>query len=145
MIWRKASFLREPFSMAKYVISADPCPDMEKLPIVICVDVEPEERAIEPKVASDWLGFEKTFEFFERLRPHLEDVTGTAAHFSWFVRIDPQIAQTYGGPAWSVALYGRLLDSLLASHEYIGLRNQTWRNYQPVVTSIAVIGNQQCT
>jgi len=143
MIWRKASFLREPFSMAKHVISADPCPDMEKLPIVICVDVEPEERAIEPKVASDWLGFEKTFEFFEQLRPHLEDVTGTAAHFSWFVRMDPQIAQAYGGPAWSVARYGRLLDRLSASGDEIGLHIHAWRWDQAFGNWIADMGNQE--
>ncbi len=116
---------------------------MEKLPIVICIDVEPEERAIDPKVAAEWLGFEKTFEFFEKLRPQLEDVTGAAAHFSWFVRMDPQIAQTYGSPAWSVARYGRLLDCLSASGDEIGLHIHAWRWDEAFGNWIADMGNQE--
>jgi hypothetical protein len=48
---------------------------MEKSPILICIDVEPEERSIDPKATPDWIGFEKTFEFFEKFRPQIEDVT----------------------------------------------------------------------
>jgi hypothetical protein len=116
---------------------------MEKLPIAICIDVEPDERAIDPRVAADWLGFEKTFEFFERLRPQLEDVTGAAAHFSWFVRMDPQIAQAYGSPAWSVARYGKLLDRLLASGDEIGLHIHAWRWDEAFGNWIADMGNQE--
>jgi hypothetical protein len=116
---------------------------MEKLPIVICIDVEPDERAIDPRVAAEWFGFEKTFEFFERLRLQLEDVTGTAAHFSWFVRMDPQIAQAYGSPAWSIAHYGRLFYRLSSSGDEIGLHIHPWRWDDAFGNWISDMGNQE--
>jgi hypothetical protein len=116
---------------------------MEKLPIVICIDVEPEERAINPRVAADWVGFEKTFEFFEELRPQLQDATGSPVHFSWGVRMDPQIAHVYGNPAWAVARYGRLFDRLAASGDDIGLHVHPWRWDEGFGEWIADMGNQE--
>jgi len=116
---------------------------MEKLSFVICVDVEPEERAIDPKVTADWIGFEKTFEFFEELRPRLGDATGAPVHFSWFLRMDPQIAQVYGNPAWAVARYDRLLDRLQASGDEIGLHVHAWRWDRASSNWIADMGNQK--
>ena len=116
---------------------------MEKIPIVICIDVEPEERAIDPNVAADWIGFEKTFEFFEELRPRLEDTTRSAVHFSWFVRMDPQIAHTYGSPAWPVIRYRRLFDRIAASGDEVGLHIHPWRWDEGFDGWISDMGNQE--
>ena len=116
---------------------------MEKIPIVICIDVEPEERAIDPNVAADWVGFERTFEFFEGLRPHLEDATGSLVHFSWFVRMDPQVAHTYGNPAWSVLRYRRLFDRMAASGDEIGLHTHAWRWEDGFNGWFSDMGNQE--
>ena len=116
---------------------------MKKFPIVICLDVEPNERAIDPRIAADWTGFEKTFEFFEELRPKLEDATGAAVHFSWGVRMDPQIAQVYGNPAWAIGRYGRLFDRLVASGDEIGLHVHCWRWDEALGNWISDMGNQE--
>ena len=100
---------------------------MKKIPVIICIDVEPDLRAIDPNAESDWVGFEKTLEFFRELRPRLEQVTGSPAHFSWFVRMDPQIAHTYGFPAWPVTRYRRLFDYIAESGDEIGLHVHAWR------------------
>jgi len=47
-----------------------------RIPILICIDVEPNERKLDPQVRVDWTGFEKSYEFFSELRPRLEMVTG---------------------------------------------------------------------
>ena len=55
---------------------------MNKIPILICIDVEPDDREIDPDVRHDWKGFEKSYEFFTQLRPRLKAVTGSPVHFS---------------------------------------------------------------
>lgn len=116
---------------------------MEKIPIAICIDVEPEKRAIDPNIVADWVGFERTFEFFEELRPRLEDATRSAVHFSWFVRMDPQIAHAYGSPAWPVIRYRRLFDRIAASGDEIGLHIHAWRWDEGLDGWIADMGDQE--
>jgi hypothetical protein len=116
---------------------------MKKIPIVICIDVEPDLRAIDPNVAADWIGFEKTFEFFGALRPRLEAVTGSAAHFSWFVRMDPQIAHTYRDPAWPIGRYRRIFDHVAARGDEIGLHTHSWRWDEGFAGWISDMGNQE--
>jgi len=41
---------------------------VKKIPVVICIDVEPDERLIDPNLKKPWTGFERTFEFFTQLR-----------------------------------------------------------------------------
>jgi hypothetical protein len=116
---------------------------MEKIPIVICIDVEPDARVTDPNVAIDWAGFEKTFEFYEQLRPHLQDATQSLVHFSWFVRMDPQIADTYGSPDWAIARYRRLFDRMEAAGDDIGLHTHAWR-WEPESNEwIADMGDQE--
>lgn len=117
-------------------------PSMEKLSIAICVDVEPNERAIDPNVAKDWVGFEKTFEFFEELRPRLEYATQAPVHFSWFLRMDPQIAHAYGSPAWAITRYRRLFDRLETNGDEIGLHTHAWRWDEASSQWIADMGDQ---
>jgi len=100
---------------------------MEKIPIVICIDVEPDIRAIDPNVTNDWVGFEKTFEFYEELRPRLEDATSSAVRFSWFVRMDAQIEHTYGTPNWAATRYRHLFDRIEKHEDEIGLHAHAWR------------------
>ena len=68
----------------------------DKIPVVICLDVEPDERVFDPLSRPDWQGFERTWEYFSNFRPHLEHATGSPAHFSWFFRMDPQVEYVYG-------------------------------------------------
>src|SRR5262245_15611630 len=70
--------------------------DHGKRPVLLCVDVEPEGRAIDPEAPVDWDGFEQVHEYLAGLRPRLAAATGHPAHFSWFLRMDPQIERVHG-------------------------------------------------
>lgn len=92
-----------------------------RIPILICIDIEPDERKLDPRARVDWPGFEKSFEFFSALRPRLETATGSLVHFSWFLRMDPQIADIYGSPDWVVTRYRGLIKELEAAGDELGL------------------------
>lgn len=98
-----------------------------KIPVIICIDVEPDERLIDPAIQKDWKGFEVTYELFSRLRPRVEAATGSPAHFSWFFRMDPQIARTYGSASWAVTRYHSLIKEMKRSGDAIGLHTHSWQ------------------
>jgi hypothetical protein len=115
---------------------------MKGIPILISIDVEPDERAIDPNVPKDWDGFEKTCEFFRKLRPQLEDATQSPVNFSWFFRMDPQIAHTYGTASWSVRRYRELIEEMIAAGDDLGLHVHAWRWDEPSSQWIADMGDQ---
>ena len=97
---------------------------MAKIPVIICIDVEPDER--ETTAAKDWKGFEKTFRFFDALRCRLEEATEAPVRFSWFLRMDPQIGQTYGLSWWVAKHYGDVIAQLETAGDEIGLHAHAW-------------------
>ena len=100
---------------------------MKKIPVVMCIDVEPDERLTDPSVRCDWSGFERTFEFFHKLRPRLETKTDSPVHFSWFIRMDPQIQTTYGSASWAVTRYRPVIERIKQAGDAIGLHTHAWR------------------
>ncbi len=93
----------------------------------MCIDVEPDERLIDPSVQKDWIGFKATFEIFSKLRARVEAATGSPVHFSWFFRMDPQIAITYGSASWAVKRYDSLIREIKRAGDAIGLHAHSWR------------------
>lgn len=110
---------------------------------MICIDIEPDERAIDPRVRADWTGFEKSFEFFSELRPRLETATGSPVHFSWFLRMDPQVTHTYGSPDWVVTRYPRLIKDLEAAGDELGIHTHAWRWDEKSQNWVSDFGNPQ--
>ncbi len=100
---------------------------MRKIPVIICIDVEPDEREIDSAIAKDWQGFEETFKFFSNLRAPLEEATGAPVSFSWFFRMDPQIEHTYGLSWWVVRRYGEAIRQLELAGDELGLHTHAWR------------------
>lgn len=100
---------------------------MKKIPVVMCIDVEPDERLIDRSVQKDWSGFETTYELFNKLRPRLEAATRSPVHFSWFFRMDAQIASTYGSASWAVTRYRSLIERIKQAGDAIGLHTHAWR------------------
>jgi len=97
------------------------------IPILINIDVEPDEREVSLGDHSPWVGFEKTFAYFKTVRTRLEAVTQAPVHFNWLVRLDPQIETIYGDPAWPVTQYRHLLSELQNSGDEIGIHPHTWK------------------
>lgn len=100
---------------------------MERIPIVICIDVEPDEREIDTDSPGRWEGFEKTFEFFQRMRPAFEQATKAPVHYSWFVRMDPQIAHVYPAPEWALLHYREFFKLIDEAGDEIGVHTHAWR------------------
>ncbi|MBV8855370.1 MAG: hypothetical protein JOZ02_00280 [Acidobacteria bacterium] len=99
----------------------------EKIPVIICHDVEPDYRQISPDTGEDWEGFSETVQFFDALRGRLAEVTGAPAHFNWFFRMDPQIERVYGSPGWAAERYGELVARLERAGDEFGLHTHAWR------------------
>jgi hypothetical protein len=100
---------------------------MKNIAVLVCIDVEPDEREIHAMVPKDWDGFEKTVEFFNALRPRLIRATNSPVRFCWFLRMDPQIGQTYGDPLWAARRYRAVIDQLKASGDAFGVHTHAWR------------------
>ncbi len=115
---------------------------MKKIPVLICIDVEPDERAINPHRTDDWKGFEKIFDLFGQLRPRLEAATRSPAHVSWFLRMDPQITRVYGSASWAAARYRRLIEEIEAAGDEVGLHTHAWAWDEKSLRWIQDFGNQ---
>ena len=94
---------------------------MTKIPIIMCIDVEPDAHPVDLRPEKDWDGFLKAYQYFGRLRSRLERLTKSPVHFSWFLRIDPSMARIYGSPSWVVERYSGLIGELEAEGDEVGL------------------------
>ncbi|MFL5674650.1 MAG: hypothetical protein ACJ779_06570 [Chloroflexota bacterium] len=96
------------------------------IPTILCFDVEPDDIEV-PTGAPPWAGFERLVERADAWRERLTIATRRPVRFSWFLRMDPQIAEAYGTPGWVVDRYGGQLDRLRAAGDVIGLHPHALR------------------
>lgn len=101
--------------------------DRAPLPVVLCLDVEPDLRVLERGVAGRWAGFEELLPRIEALRERVADLTRASASFSWFLRMDPQVADTWGSPGWAAERYATEFADLESRGDQLGLHTHTWR------------------
>src|SRR5437764_7628522 len=107
--------------------SSSPQRMRRRRPVVLCVDVEPDARTFDPADPPPWNGFERFLERLPPLRQHLEQITDAPVRVTWFLRMDPQVEQTWGSPEWVVDAYGSALDELWEGGDELGLHTHTWR------------------
>jgi hypothetical protein len=98
-----------------------------KIPVIMCIDVEPDAREVEAFDWAGWKGFIAAHRFFTQLRPQLEGATGAPVRFSWFLRMDPQIEHAYGSPSWVVKRYSEIFRELESAGDELGLHTHVWR------------------
>jgi hypothetical protein len=98
-----------------------------ELPVVVCFDSEPDIRVLDRGEAEPWAGFEEILSRARALRARLAELTGAPASFSWTLRMDPQIADTWGSPAWAAEHYASELAELASQGDEFGLHTHTWR------------------
>jgi hypothetical protein len=98
-----------------------------KIPVVLCVDIEPDEFFVDRKNPRPWSGFEFSHGYLKGLRWKLEDSTGRPVHFNWSLRMDPQVAIAYGSPAWAVDRYAKFFDEYQSSGDELGIHVHTYR------------------
>jgi hypothetical protein len=113
------------------------------IPVIFCVDVEPDPRLVNRFAPEPWLGYEFTQRYLAELRGRIETATGAPARYSWFLRMDPQVAEAYGGPTFIVDRYERHLKEVDAAGDEIGLHTHLLRWLDDRGTWLHDFGNQQ--
>ena len=114
----------------------------DDLPVVLCIDVEPDPRVYDPADPPPWLGFESLLRELPALRDRLESASGRPANFCWFIRMDPQIEDTWGSAAWAAETYGEAIQKLIDDGDEIGLHSHTWRLDEDAGEWVADYGDQ---
>ena len=93
----------------------------DRVPLVLAIDVEPDERYPDPSDPRPWAGFERLVPALDSLRRKLTLVTGVRARFSWFLRMDPQIETVHGSAAFAAERYDDVLSHLRELGDDIGV------------------------
>jgi hypothetical protein len=102
-------------------------PRNDAIPVVLCIDVEPDPRDVPVPCHDPWRGFEAVHDLIESLRDRIARATGAPAHFSWMLRMDPQVQLAYGHAGWVAEHYRDDLCSSIAAGDEIGLHPHTYR------------------
>ncbi len=98
-----------------------------QVPVLLLIDVEPDGIFIDRNKKVPWSGFERALEIMADIRRRLAQKTNRSAHFTWLVRADPQVAETYHSSAWAFEYYREALKELLAAHDEVGLHVHPYR------------------
>jgi GT2 family glycosyltransferase len=98
-----------------------------RTPLVVNIDVEPDDRLVQPSVRPRWTGFETLLPELRRIRSQLAQATGAPVKFSWLFRIDHQVERVYGQPDWGLNEYRRQIEELVAQGDVIGAHAHSWR------------------
>src|SRR3954464_15226765 len=96
-------------------------------PVVMCIDAEPDERMFDPAEPPPWVGLERFAERAPELRRRLAEATGAPVRFTWCLRMDQQVARSWGAAEWVTAAYPALLEELSAQGDDLGLHTHNWR------------------
>lgn len=102
-------------------------PTDARIPVLVLIDVEPDGFFIDRTERVPWSGFERSVEVMTEVRDVLSRRTGREAHFTWLVRADQQVADTYGSPGWAFAHYRRAFEKLHAAGDEIGVHVHAYR------------------
>jgi hypothetical protein len=96
------------------------------LPLLICIDVEPDERQVDPDRPS-WAGFERLFERAGELRSRIASLADGPTVINWFVRADPQVAHVHGSAGWAFVHYADEWGKLRGQGDEIAIHAHAWR------------------
>jgi hypothetical protein len=107
-------------------MSNEHLPSSQRIPVVFCVDVEPDEFFVDPANPKPWSGFEFSHGYLERFRARCEKVTGQPVRFNWFLRMDPQVAIGYGNAAWAAERYADFFQEYQSNGDEIGIHVHTY-------------------
>lgn len=97
------------------------------IPIVFCIDVEPDARVVELGRPGVWDGFPATCSLIERFRSRLRGLEDGPARVGWFLRMDPQVQRAYGSASWVADAYAGTVERIARAGDVVGLHTHSWR------------------
>jgi hypothetical protein len=97
------------------------------VPVVLCIDCEPDPRVFDPTDAPPFEGYVRVHEFLEHWRDTAERVTGAPVKLNWFFRMDPQIAESYGSASAFVDRHPAEFERLHDAGDGFGVHPHAWR------------------
>jgi hypothetical protein len=101
-------------------------PSSASIPTVLRIDVEPDE--FQPEVGQKpWRGFVSMTTLTEELRERLASRSGHTPHFTWFLRLDPDIERCFGRVDFVVHRHNDLFDRLVAHKDPLGIHVHSHR------------------
>jgi len=112
------------------------------VPVLVLIDVEPDGFFVGRTENVPWTGFERAVDVMADVRAALVRATGREAHFTWLVRADEQIAETYGSAGWAFDRYRDTFGDLLAADDEIGLHIHAYRWDGATMGWVEDYGNQ---
>lgn len=98
-----------------------------KLPIHLCVDVEPNDREVAGDPAADWSATEPCINLLEEFRARAQASSGRAVHINWFLRLDPQVREAYGRADYAFERYRSSWGRAQAAGDGLGVHVHAWR------------------
>ena len=99
----------------------------EPVPVVLCVDVEPDDRYPVRRGPEPFAGLEALSALIERLRDRVADRTGAPLRVNWMLRMDPQIATALGSPTYLLEEHPELVDARASYGDELGLHIHAYR------------------
>lgn len=98
-----------------------------KIPVILLVDVEPDPFLVSRSNPEPWKGYEATFPYLTSLRYRFEEATGSPVHYTWCLRMDPQVAESYGTPTYAVDRYPEFVEEMMRKGDGIGAHTHAYR------------------
>lgn len=98
-----------------------------RIPVILCIDVEPDEFFVDKDNPKPWSGFEFCHDYLNNFRSRLEKSTDHSVHFCWSLRMDPQVAIAYGSPTWVADKYANYLEEYRSKGDDLGIHVHTYR------------------
>jgi glycosyltransferase involved in cell wall biosynthesis len=113
-----------------------------KVPVMVIVDMQPDEFFIDRKCPVPWTGYEAIYEFLKSARSKIARATGSAVAYLWTVRMDPQVAETYGAPDWVTRHYEKEIHDCQSNGDEIGIHTYAYRWDNTINNWLVDYGNQ---
>ena len=97
------------------------------IPVLLCIDVEPDQFCPDPSNPRPWTGFERTVPYLQEFRERMAAAAGRPVRFVWCLRMGPQIAKVYGSAGWIVEQYPEFVHTAREHGDVLGLHVHTYR------------------
>ena len=97
------------------------------IPVIVCIDVEPDPRQVNRDAREPWVGYEATQRYMRALRPRIHAITQAPVHFSWFLRMDFQVSEPYGSATWAAETYRAHMEEVQRAGDELGVHPHPYR------------------